>query len=61
MKLEPLKKAKLPKYAAVFAVLTVFAAMLTGCGEPALGGDVAVPVETEAAPQTESVAEEVPQ
>ena len=41
MKLEPLKKAKLPKYAAALGILAS-AALLTGCG-PQLAGDVANP------------------
>lgn len=32
MKLEPIKKAKLPKYAAALAAAAVTASLLTGCG-----------------------------
>jgi hypothetical protein len=48
MKLEAIRKMKLPKYAAALAALTVSAAMLTGCGEtePDLAG-VAQPLTEE--------------
>ena len=36
MKQEPMKKWKLPKYAAVIAALTVSAGMLNGCGKDPL-------------------------
>lgn len=57
MKQKPVKKMKLPKYAAALALLTVSAGMLNGCGvqtdgtapmpseeysEPQLAGDVAI-------------------
>lgn len=32
MKLEPIKKTKLPKYAAALAAAAVTASLLTGCG-----------------------------
>ena len=41
MKLEPIKKTKLPKYASLLGILAS-AALLTGCG-PQLAGDVANP------------------
>ena len=55
MKLEPLKKAKLPKYAAVFAALAVSAAMLTGCHDPGpdLAGEAQPYIELETSVQTE--------
>ena len=45
MKLEPIKKSKLPKYAAALGVLASFT-LLTGCGTQ-LAGDVAVPVDSQ--------------
>ena len=49
MKQEPMKKWKLPKYAAVIAALTVSAGMLNGCGKEPLQteGTAPAPVDSE--------------
>ena len=44
MKLQPIKNAKLPKYAAALAAI-VSGAVLTACGKTQLGGDVPVPIQ----------------
>ena len=72
MKLEPIKKTKLPKYAAALAVAAVSASLLTGCGlieaafdrinQNMTAGIVPVPTESaemSEAAQTEASAEEV--
>ena len=46
MKQEPVKKMKLPKYAAALAALTVSTGMMTACHEPQYEGAVPTPVET---------------
>ena len=45
MKQEPVKKMKLPKYAALLAVLSSVP-MLTGCGEPEIAGTAPDPSVT---------------
>lgn len=45
MKLEPIKKAKLPKYAAALGILAS-AALLSGCSPFQTAGDVAAPVDS---------------
>ena len=67
MKLEPIKKAKLPKYAAALAAAAVTASMLTGCGlisdffdqvrDASYGGIVPAQIESEV-PEESSSSEE---
>lgn len=45
MKLEPIKKAKLPRYAAALGILAS-AALLTGCSPVQTAGDVAAPIDS---------------
>ena len=56
MKLEPVKQSKLPKYAALLAVLSSVP-MLTGCGEPEIAGGEAVYIETTISDQEPDAAE----